>query len=481
MVRTWFSPSPVSSPRPTRRTLWAEPLESRDVPSTGTDTPTTPVVTDPVPTPAQTTPEPTTTTETPAPVVETPVTPAVVETPVTPPVVETPPTPPVTPPVVEAPTPTAPAPTPVVPEKSTSTTVTGSPGATPVPTAVTPTTVIPAAPAVANGPAAESPNPQSQPLRTQPRPRYAVGTDAGLPTQVNVYDGPTGSLLGTLQPFGAGFTGGARVATGDVTGDGVEDIVIGAGPGGGAWVKVFDGKTLADLGAYLAYNPGFTGGAFVATGDVNGDGRADIVTGAGPGGGPHVEVYSGKTLFPAAGATVGAFQLPEQSFFAYSAGFTGGVFVAAGDTDGDGHADVVTGAGASGGPHVKVFSGATGEVFFSFFAYDPNYTGGVLVAAGDLDGDGKAEVVTGNGTGNTQVKAFRDTTLLNTFTVWGNGRSTGARVAVKDINKDGNAEILAATGPDYFPTVKIFNPNNGSSIREFPGFVQTYTGGLFVG
>ncbi len=473
MVRQWSSP-------PVRRILRVEILEARAVPSVVTDEPVTTEPTDtPPPSETTTTSETSTTTETTTGSTPTETPPS--SNPTTPP--DT--TPPVTTPPVQSttpePTPTAPTPTQPVPETTNSTTVTGSPGATPVPTEITPTTPIPPAPPIANGPIAESPNPASKPLVHQARPRYAVGSDAGQPTQVNVYDGPTGSLLGTLQPFGVGFTGGARVATGDVTGDGVEDIVIGAGPGGGAWVKIFDGRTLADLGAFLAYNPGFSGGALVAVGDVNGDGRPDIVTGAGAGGGPHVEVFSGKTLFPTGGTPVGAFQLPEQSFFAYNGNFTGGVFVATGDTDGDGFSDIVTGAGASGGPHIKVFSGRTTEVYFSFFAYDANYTGGALVAAGDLDGDGKAEIVTANGFGNTQVKAFRDTTLLNTFSVWGNGRGTGARVAVEDIDGNGNAEILAATGPDYFPTVKIFNPNNGESIREFPGFVQTYTGGLFVG
>lgn len=479
MVRQWSSPA-----APVRRILRVEILEARTVPSTGTEELVTPPPAETPPAETTTT-EPaseTTTTETPPtpPVEETPTPPPMVETP--PPVVETPTPPPVVEtPTPEPPTPTAPTPVQPVPESTNTPTVTGSPGATPIPTEITPTTPIPPAPPLTNGPAAESPNPAAQPLRAQPRPRYAVGSDAGQPTQVNYYDGPTGSLIATFQPFGAGFTGGARVATGDVTGDGIEDVIIGAGPGGGAWVRIYDGKTLGDLGAYLAYNPGFSGGALVAVGDVDGDGRADIVTGAGAGGGPHVQVFSGKALFPSAGVSVAAFQLPAQSYFAYNGNFTGGVFVAAGDTDGDGHADVITGAGATGGPHVKVFSGHTGEVYYSFFAYDAAYTGGVLVAAGDLDGDGKAELVTSNNMGPTQVKSFRDTTLLNSFTVWGNGRSTGGRVAVEDIDKNGKAEILAATGPDYFPTVKIFNPNNGEAIREFPGFMQNYTGGLFVG
>ena len=60
----------------------------------------------------------------------------------------------------------------------------------------------------------------------------------------------------------------------------------------------------------------------------------------------------------------------------------------------DGMADIITGAGAGGGPHVRVFNGATtgttggipvpSDVLEQFFAYNPNFTGGVRVATGDV-------------------------------------------------------------------------------------------------
>src|SRR5204863_7714922 len=115
--------------------------------------------------------------------------------------------------------------------------------------------------------------------------------------------------------------------------------------------------------------PNFTGGVRVATGDVNGDGYDDLITAAGAGGGPHVKVFDGKT-----GALL-------REFMAYDAAFTGGVYVAAGDVNGDGKADIVTGVGVGGGPHVKAFSGADGSVLASFMAYDANFLGGVYVAA----------------------------------------------------------------------------------------------------
>jgi hypothetical protein len=102
---------------------------------------------------------------------------------------------------------------------------------------------------------------------------------------------------------------------------------------------------------------------------VDGDQRDDIITGAGAGGGPQVRVFSGADSHRLAG------------FFAYDTGFTGGVRVAAGDYDGDGRADIITGAGAGQSAPVRVFDGDTGSRLANFFAFPTSFAGGVFVAA----------------------------------------------------------------------------------------------------
>ncbi len=120
----------------------------------------------------------------------------------------------------------------------------------------------------------------------------ATGSDAGMPSRVRTFDPVTSVPRLDFLPYGSGFAGGVRVASGDVNADSTPDIITAPGPGGGPHVRVFDGVTGQQLpqpiGSFFAYGAGFTGGVFVASGDVNGDGFDDVITGAGAGGGPHV-------------------------------------------------------------------------------------------------------------------------------------------------------------------------------------------------
>lgn len=145
------------------------------------------------------------------------------------------------------------------------------------------------------------------------------------------------------------------------------DLVVGAGAGGGPDVKVFDGATGTEVRSFYAYDTGFLGGVSVAAGDLNGDGKADVVTGAGAGGGPRVKVFDGAT-----GAVV-------RSYLAYDPAFTGGVNVAVRDVNRDGVNDILTGAGPGGGAHVKAFDGRSLELLESYSAGDPSFLGGVEV------------------------------------------------------------------------------------------------------
>ncbi|QEL15922.1 Ig-like domain-containing protein [Limnoglobus roseus] len=297
-----------------------------------------------------------------------------------------------------------------------------------------------------------------------------AAADVGGGPRVTVFNAD-GSDRASFFAYDPSFTGGVRVASGDVNGDGVPDIVTAPGKGGGALVKVFDGKTLALISSYTPYDSSFTGDVYVAAGDVNGDGKADIITGAGAGGGPHVLVHDVAT-----GRTV-------MSFFAYDSSFRGGVDVATGDVNGDGKADIITGSGIGGGPHVKVFSGADGSVLQSFFAYDSSFRGGVTVAAGDLNGDGLADVITGtNAGGGPAVSVFdgSDRAVLASFFAFDSANRGGVRVSAADVNGDGRADILASSGPGQASGTKAFDGVTFAQLQTDDPFGD-FNGGVFVG
>jgi hypothetical protein len=291
--------------------------------------------------------------------------------------------------------------------------------------------------------------------------------------QVHVHDAATGDRIGTVTPFGD-YTHGARVATADLTGDAVEDVIVALGPGAAPWLRVFDGATLNQVREFLAYSESFRGGVFVAAGDVTGDGRADIITGAGPGGGPHVKAFDGTVLVNGTETRPAA----RQELFAYSADFQGGVSVAVGDVDGDGVGDVVTGAGPGGGPHVKAFRASDRELLAGFFAYDAAMTRGVSVAAGDTNGDGRAEIATAPMTGGgPHVRLFGDGVPVAEHVPFDAGQRSGARVALRDLDGDGRAEVIAATGPGVASQVRVMD---GGEVRDFPALPADWIGGLSV-
>lgn len=134
--------------------------------------------------------------------------------------------------------------------------------------------------------------------------------------------------------------------------------------------------------------PGYQGGLWVDAGDMDGDGIPDIAVGTDWGLSPHVKVFSGRNLAELA------------SFYAYQPGFVGGVRVAMGDINRDGYADLVTAPGFGAGPHIAIFDGRAltlgggpQRLASDFYIFDPSMRNGLSIAVGDIDGDGYADII----------------------------------------------------------------------------------------
>jgi len=288
----------------------------------------------------------------------------------------------------------------------------------------------------------------------------------------------TGAGLTTVgdrfSPF-PGFTGELRVATADVTGDGVLDMVVGSGPGGGPRVVVIDGASGKTVMNIFAFEATFLGGVNVTAADFNRDGFADIVIGADDGGGARVKIIDGKT-----GVTFA-------DFFVYEPSFRGGVRVGVGDlgkftTDpvtgatiilptADGVPDLIAGAGIGGGPRVSVLDGVSltknrADRITDFFAFENSLRNGVYVAGGDFNSDGLKDVVVGAGPGGgPRVQVFDGKSLITTpdapvslinFFAFTNSSRNGVRVAVKNIDGDGVPDLLLGEGSGNISRVRTF-------------------------
>ena len=285
------------------------------------------------------------------------------------------------------------------------------------------------------------------------------------------------SQAGTATPLGdviqafPGFTGTVRAVTADVNGDGTPDVIAVTGPGGGSQVRVIDGKTGTDLlDPTPVYEATFTGGLYVAAADLDHDGRAEVIVSPDQGGGGRVTVL--KIADNSAQVVANFFGIDDPNF-------RGGARVAAADVNGDGTPDIVVGAGYGGGPRVAVFDGAAVAAgtprklvndFYAFGGSDAaTLRNGVYVAAGDLNGDGKADLVFGGGPGGSPRVLVLDGAAvaadpaaaaaapLANFFAGDPSQRGGARVAVKDVSTTGGtADLLVGSGVDTTAQVNVY-------------------------
>jgi hypothetical protein len=338
---------------------------------------------------------------------------------------------------------------------------------------------------------------------------FAVG---GAPGHVLVFKSDN-TLVADFQPFGAAYTGGVSVAVAGIKGDGYDDLVVGATVGNPD-VRVYDGKAFATgtfsaanpnaslLAQFFAYGLNFNIGANVAAGDIEHNGYADIVTGA-TAGNPDVHVYRGQDIaqgkFDANGKSLLA------HWFPYALQFNVGANVAVGDVNGDGFADVVTGATA-GNPDVRIYNGQdiangtfdpTGKSLLAqFFAYGLNFNVGAFVAVGDTTGSGFGDIITGASAGNPDVHIYSgkavanqtfdnnhpEASLRDQFFAYGLNFNVGAAVASADFEGTGKLDILtgASVGSPHYRVVK----GNATGVQPpalFEGIPSNLQGGIAVG
>ncbi|MCD4761196.1 FG-GAP-like repeat-containing protein, partial [bacterium] len=218
---------------------------------------------------------------------------------------------------------------------------------------------------------------------------------------------------------------------------------------------------------FLAYNVNFRGGVNLAVGDVNGDGHDEIVTAPRTGGGPHVRIFDKHGKV-----------LSE--FFAYVADFYGGVNLAVGDVNGDGYDEIVTAPMGGRDPYIRVFD-MHGKVLSEFSAYNSSYTGGVNLALGDVNNDEKDEIITAPRGGHIpEIKIFDYRNFQkDSFLAYDRSMTSGVNISVGDVNNDRWPEIITVPADDNPPQIKLFSMR-GRLKAEFLSYSQYLRTGVRV-
>jgi hypothetical protein len=296
----------------------------------------------------------------------------------------------------------------------------------------------------------------------------------GATAHIRIFDS-SGNFKANLYPFGTTLKGGADIATGDFDADGVSELaVIPLGDTATSNLRVYDyGSSLTTAPSVLAwrfaFDTGFRKGARVYAGDVNGDRKSDLVV-VPRNTHPNVQVFTYNATTK---------KLDSLGYvFPYGKALPSSAHLALGDVDGNGTEDLIM-VPYAGNANIQVYGYSAAENqsgvrrAFQRLAWTTGFSaatrGGFEVAAGDMDGNGKAEIVLAPQKGLAgQIQTFSYSSgtlsLLETMSPYGSSYRGGVHIAMFDIDQDQKAELMMSSADGYSANTRIYS--YGSRLEQ---------------
>lgn len=316
-----------------------------------------------------------------------------------------------------------------------------------------------------------APGEEDQPQLTQ---QLVTGPELGGSPHVRTFNNHGSPSSGGFYAFKKTFKGGIRIASGDIDGDNEDEIIAGAGPGGGPHVRIFEKSGQTKPLDFFPFHTNSRSGVDVAAGDVDGDGKDEIAVSQFKNAESWIKVYKYNEKKEIIG-----------EWRAFGEGEEHGATVAMGDVDNDGKAEVIVGAGEGGGPQIQVYEANGERKPIQFFAFHPDSRSGVDVSAADTDGDGKAEIgVTQLEGAEAWTKVYRynnEKTIVGEWRSFPRGVECGANIDLHDLTGDGRAEAIVGPNAGGGPQIRTFKANGSlQGSLNFFAYAESLKSGIDV-
>jgi len=224
-------------------------------------------------------------------------------------------------------------------------------------------------------------------------------------------------------------------------------------------VKIYN-STTGQSSSFVAYSPDYTGPVHVASAVINN--TAYVVTSTGAGGVPLVTIRDGSGNL-------------LQNFYAYVPAYTGGVEISVADVLGSGTPQIITSTDPGGQPLVNVYS-FSGKLLSNFFAYSPDYMGGVRITTADISHSGHANIITTPAAGGSPLVNIFDGIsghLTANFYASDPSDTSSLVIIAGNVMDSGHPDLVVASAGAPDQPLRIYDGFSRSLVKSVPTNVSS--------